>query len=107
MGGRLIARGIPPSSEEEQALLRYACRVLVGYAGSAAFVVGLLHLAAGVGEASHALLLMTAGAAAAEAGIAGARATLRGFAREVESKHRQRRVHRPAIADHNLGRRVG
>ena len=63
--------------------------------------------AAGAGAAWHALALVAAGAAAAEVGIAGAWTTLRGFAQEVESRRRQRHPHRPAIADHNLGRRVG
>jgi hypothetical protein len=107
MGGRLNAPRISASAGEERALVRYALRLLVGYAGGAAFAVGLLHVAAGVGQTWHALALMAAGAAAAAAGVAGAWATLRGFAQKIESRHSRRRADRPSIVDHNLGRRVG
>ena len=108
----MIAPRIPPSIDEERALLRCALRLLVGYAGGAAFVVGLLHLAGNVGATWHALALLTAGLAAAAAGIAGARSALRdadaGLTRGARLRHhRQGRAYRPPMADQSLGRRVG
>ena len=88
--------------------MRCALRLLVGYAGGAAFAVGLLHLAGSVGAAWHALALLMAGAAAAAAGITGARAELRDFGRRAMGKrYRQGRTQRSPKTDHNLGRRVG
>jgi hypothetical protein len=110
----LIAPRIPPSIDEERALLRCALRLLVGYAGGAAFVVGLLHLAGNVGATWHALALLTAGLAAAAAGSAGARSALRdadagaGCTRGARWRHhRQGRAYQPPMADQSLGRRVG
>jgi hypothetical protein len=108
MGGGLSTLRIPPSADEERALVRCAFRLLVGYVGGAAFVIGLLHLVGSVGATWHALTLLTAGAAAAAAGTAGARMELRDFGRgAMESRYRQGRTQRSPMADHNLGRRVG
>jgi hypothetical protein len=112
----LIAPRIPPSIDEERALLRCALRLLVGYTGGAAFVVGLLHLAGNVGATWHALALLTAGLAATAAGSARARSALRdadadagaGCTRGARRRHhRQGRAYQPPMADQSLGRRVG
>ena len=88
--------------------MSYALRLLVGYVGGAVFFVGLVHLIGDVGASWHALALLAAGAAAAIAGIAGARAVLRDVdRRSMPSRYRQRPPMRPPMSDHSLGRRVG
>ena len=89
--------------------MQCALRLLVGYVGGAMFVVGLLHLAGNVGAAWQAFAFLTAGAAVAASGIAGAWATLSDadYRRAIGARRRQGRAHPSGMADHNRGRRVG
>lgn len=104
----MTAPRIAPGADEERALLRCAFRLLVGYVGGAIFAAGLQHLADSVGAAWQALALLTAGGAVAAGGIAAAWAALRDAdGRAIGARHRQGLARRSAMADHNLGRRVG